>query len=71
MLAGKFIPEKPVRIRHVNIQRPYLLSRTTIAPEVECWLPPEEVLEQYRHAQHEILGGTTRSLKKRWTCSSS
>jgi hypothetical protein len=45
LLAGKFIEEKPVRIRYVTIHRPYLLSRTTITPEVECWLPPEEVLE--------------------------
>jgi hypothetical protein len=65
ILTGTFIPEDPVRIRYVAIQRPYLLSRTTITLEVECWLPPEEVLEQYRHAQHEILGGAPRSLKRR------
>jgi hypothetical protein len=65
ILTGTFIQEDPVRIRYVAIQRPYLLSRTTITLEVECWLPPEEVLEQYRHAQHEILGGTPRSLKRR------
>lgn len=65
ILTGEFIPEDPVRIRYVTIQRPYLLSRTTITLEVECWLPPEEVLEQYRHAQRQILGGTPRSLKKR------
>jgi hypothetical protein len=65
ILTGKFISENPVRIRYVTIQRPYLLSRTTITLEVECWLPPEEVLEQYRHAQHQILGRTPRSLKRR------
>ena len=65
ILTGTFNPEDPVRIRYVAIQRPYLLSRTTITLEVEGWLPPEEVLEQYRHAQHEILGGTPRSLKGR------
>jgi hypothetical protein len=40
------------------------MSRTTITLEVESWLPPEEVLEQYRHAQDEILGKTPRSLKR-------
>jgi hypothetical protein len=30
----------------------------------ESWLPPEEVLEQYRHAQQEILGKTPRSLRR-------
>jgi hypothetical protein len=42
-----------------------MLSRTTITLEVECWLPPEEVLEQYRHAQNQFLGGTPRSLKRK------
>jgi hypothetical protein len=65
ILTGEFIPENPVRIRFVTSQRPYLLKRTTITLEVESWLPPEEVLEQYRHAQHQILGGTPRSLKRR------
>jgi hypothetical protein len=65
ILTGKFISENPVRIRYVTIHRPYLLSRTTITLEVECWLPPEEVLEQYRHAQHQILGRTPRSLKRK------
>jgi hypothetical protein len=65
ILTGKFISEDPVRIRYVTEHRPYLLSRTTITLEVESWLPPEEVLEQYRHAQHEILGGTPRSLKRK------
>ena len=63
ILTGKFFPEDQVRIRYMTIRRPYLLSRTTITLEVECWLPPEEVLEQYRHAQHQILGGTPHSLK--------
>jgi hypothetical protein len=65
ILTGEFISEAPVRIHYVTIQRPYLLKRTTITLEVECWLPPGEVLEQYRHAQHQMLGGTPRSLKGR------
>jgi hypothetical protein len=65
ILTGEFIPENPVRIHYVTNQRPYLLKRTTITLEVESWLPPEEVLEQYRHAQHQILGRTPRSLKRR------
>ena len=65
ILTGEFIPENPVRIHYVTIQRPELLKRTTITLEVESWLPPEEVLEQYRHAQHQILGRTPRSLKRR------
>jgi hypothetical protein len=65
ILTGEFNPEHPVRIRYETIQRPYLLSRTTITLEVESWLPPEEILEQYRHAQQQILGGTPRSLKRR------
>ena len=40
-------------------------SRTTITLDVESWLPPEEILEQYRHVQHEILGRTPRSLKRK------
>ena len=40
------------------------MSRTTITLEVESWMPPEEVFEQYHHAQQEILGKTTRSLKR-------
>jgi hypothetical protein len=63
ILTGEFIPEDPVRIRYMTIRQSEL-SRTTIALEVESWLPPEEVLEQYRHAQHEILGKTPRSLKR-------
>lgn len=31
---------------------------------VEGWLPPEEVLEQYRHAQDEVLGKRPRSLQR-------
>jgi hypothetical protein len=50
ILTGEFNSEQPVRIRYETIWRPYLLSRTTITLEVESWLPPEEVLEQYRHA---------------------
>jgi hypothetical protein len=65
ILTGEFIPENPVRIHYVTIQSPELLKRTTITLEIESWLPPEEVLEQYRHAQHQILGGTPRSLKRR------
>ena len=65
ILTGTFIPEDPVRIRYETTYRPYLLTRTTITLEVESWLPPEEVLEQYRYAQHQILGGTPRSLKRR------
>jgi hypothetical protein len=64
ILTGEFVPEDPVRIRYMTVQRPWLMSRTTITLEVESWLPPEEVLEQYRHAQHEILGKTPRSLKR-------
>jgi hypothetical protein len=65
ILTGEFKPESPVRIQYVTIQTPYLLKRTTITLEIESWLPPEEVLEQYRHAQHQILGRTPRSLKRR------
>jgi hypothetical protein len=64
ILTGEFVPEDPVRIRYVTTRRPWLMSRTTITLEVESWLPPEEVLEQYRHAQHEVLGKTPRSLKR-------
>ena len=64
ILTGEFVPEDPVLIRYMTIQQPEL-SRTTITLDVECWLPPEEVLEQYRHAQHEILGKTPRSLKRK------
>jgi hypothetical protein len=64
ILTGDFIPEDPVRIRYMTIQKPELMSRTTITLEVESWLPPEEVLQQYRHAQHETLGRTPRSLKR-------
>jgi hypothetical protein len=65
ILTGEFVAEAPVRIRCTTTRRPELLSRTTITLEVESWLPPEEVLEQYRHAQHEIVGKTPRSLKRR------
>jgi hypothetical protein len=64
ILTGEFVPENPVRIRYMTIQDPELMSRTTITLEVEGWLPPEEGLRQYRHAQHEILGKTPRSLKR-------
>jgi hypothetical protein len=64
ILTGEFVPEDPVRIRYTTVRRPWLMSRTTITLEVESWLPPEEILEQYRHAQHEILGKTPRSLKR-------
>jgi hypothetical protein len=63
ILTGEFVPEDPVRIRYTTTLLPEL-SRTTITLEMEVWLPPEEVTEQYRHAQHEILGKTPRSLKR-------
>jgi hypothetical protein len=63
-LTGEFIPEDPVRIRYMTTRQADL-KRTTITLEVEGWLPPEEVLEQYRHAQCQILGGTPRSLKRK------
>jgi hypothetical protein len=65
ILTGEFVPVDPVRIRYMTIRRPELLSRTTITLKVESWLPPEEVLEQYRHAQRQILDGTPRSLKRK------
>lgn len=65
ILTSEFVPEDPVRIRYMTTRRPELMSRTTITLEVESWLPPEEVLEQYRHAQSRILGKTPRSLKRR------
>jgi len=65
ILTGEFVTEDPVRIRYKTILRPELISRTTITLEVESWLPPEEILEQYRHAQHQVLGGTPRSLKRK------
>jgi hypothetical protein len=65
ILTGEFVHEDPVRIRYRTVQRTELLSRTTITLEVESWLPPEEVLAQYRHAQNQILGGTPRSLKRK------
>lgn len=64
VLTDEFVPEDPVRIRYMTTRRPELMARTTITLEVESWLPPEEVLEQYRHAQHELLGKTPRSLKR-------
>ena len=64
ILTGEFVHEDPVRISCRTIQLPELMSRTTITLEVESWLPPEEVLEQYRHAQHEVIGKTPRSLKR-------
>jgi len=64
ILTGEFVPEYPVRMRYMTVRRPWVMSRTTITLEVESWVPPEEVLEQYRHAQHEILGKTPRSLKR-------
>ena len=65
ILTSEFVPEDPVRIRYMTTRRPELMSRTTITLEVESWLPPEEVLEQYRHAQSRILGKTPCSLKRR------
>lgn len=62
ILTGEFIPQDPVRMRYVTYRRPEF-SRTTLTLEIEGWLPPEEVLEQYRYAQEEILGKTPRSLK--------
>jgi hypothetical protein len=64
ILTGEFVPQYPVRMRYLRYRHPEF-SRTTITLEVESWLPPEEILEQYRHAQHEILGGTPRSLKRK------
>ena len=64
ILTGKFVTEDSVRMRYMTLRRSEL-TRTTITLEVESWLPPEEVLEQYRHAQHEILSGTPRSLKRK------
>jgi hypothetical protein len=64
ILTGEFDPQYPVRMRYMRY-RHREFSRTTITLEVESWLPPEEILEQYRHAQHEILGGTPRSLKRK------
>src|SRR5688572_27957219 len=65
ILTSEFVPEDPVRIRYMTTRRPELMSRTTITLEVESWLPTEELLEQYRHAQSHILGKTPRSLKRR------
>src|SRR5215211_468866 len=65
ILTDEFNPDYPVRLRYETTHRPYLLTRTTITLEVESWLPPEEVLEQYRHVQQQVLGGTPRSLKRR------
>jgi hypothetical protein len=65
ILTSEFIPEDPVRTRYMTTRRPELMSRTTITLEVESWLPLEEVLEQFRHAQSKILGKTPRSLKRR------
>jgi hypothetical protein len=62
ILTGEFIPQDPVRMRYVTYRRPEF-SRTTLTIEIEGWLPPEEVLHQYRYAQEEILGKTPRSLK--------
>jgi hypothetical protein len=64
ILTGEFDPQYPVRMRYMRY-RHRRFSRTTITLEVEGWLPPEEIVEQYRHAQHEILGGTPRSLKRK------
>jgi hypothetical protein len=64
ILTGEFFAEDPVHIRYTTVRRPWVMSRTTITLEVESWVPPEEVLEQYRHAQHEVLGKTPRSLKR-------
>jgi hypothetical protein len=64
ILTGEFVPEYPVRMRYMTVRQPWVMSRNTITLEVEVWLPPEEVLEQYRHAQQEILGKTPRSLRR-------
>jgi hypothetical protein len=64
ILTGEFVAEDPVRIRYMTAQHPEF-SRTTITLEVEGWLPPEEVLEQYRYAQGQILGKTPRSPKRK------
>jgi hypothetical protein len=60
ILTGEVVPEGPVRISYVTLRQPGL-TRTTITLELEGWVPPEAVLEQYRHAQREIFGKTPRS----------
>jgi hypothetical protein len=64
ILTGEFIPEDPVRIRYMTVQHPDF-GRTTFTLEVEAWLPPEEVLDQYRHTQSQVLGKTPRSPKRK------
>jgi hypothetical protein len=64
ILTGEFIPEDPVRIRYMTVQHPDF-GRTTFTLEVEAWLPPEEVLEQYRYVQSQVLGKTPRSPKRK------
>jgi hypothetical protein len=64
ILTGEFFAEDPVHIRYTTVRQPWVMSRTTITLDVESWVPPEEVLQQYRHAQHEVLGKTPRSLKR-------
>ena len=64
ILTDEFIPQDPVRISYTTLRRPEF-GRTTITLEVESWLPPEEVLSQYRYAQEGILDKKPRSLKSR------
>jgi hypothetical protein len=69
ILTDEFVPEDPVRIRYMTIRRPGFgrttISRTTFTLEVEGWTPPEEVLEQYRYVQSQVLGKTPRSPKRK------
>ena len=64
VLTGDFNPQYPVRIHYVSYGQSEF-SRTTFTLEVEGWLPPEEVLEQYRYAQSQVLGKTPRSPKRK------
>ncbi|MDF2702369.1 MAG: hypothetical protein K0S10_1313, partial [Rubrobacteraceae bacterium] len=64
ILTGMFEAQDPVRMRYLTYERSEF-SRATLTLEVESWVPPEEVLKQYRHAQNELLGKRPRSLKGR------
>jgi hypothetical protein len=64
ILTDEFVPQDAVRISYTKLRRPEF-GRTIINLEVEGWLPPEEVLSQYRHAQEEILDKKPRSLKRK------
>jgi hypothetical protein len=64
ILTGEFIPQDPVKMRYVTYRRPEF-NRTTLTLEVEGWVPPEEVVRQYRHAQSELPGKRPSSLKGR------